>query len=555
MPAVLSRWLFTQTDSHGWRVWVHGVDLGVVATELAAAKHAAACLGVSLQEIQREGRPGMTHKSDYTGVGWHVGRVGWVAKARGATLGIYASQGWAAKAVAKHLNCHVRDLQKSELTEGALPVSLYKHVTWHRGKKAFIIQYECKTIGGLHRTDRSAAEWLACFLHLPVQSLKRGRLRPTAQQLLVPRFVALHSICHDMVPSDLDDLVQRWPVETAAYVHCPALLVFSIMGKYGPYRDAQHAAAMEVEEVASGPSFDADFANDVLEGTARRVESLVDQGSLSAWHQSVGRNVSHHSGWLPFFQRCGLLRRWAGKGARGRDRALRLGSQGMLYIFKRWTARSHQLLLKLHSLGRLLMGAQAPKSLDQWCEQHVQLSSRIARLCLPVPGLGMVSKRRGLTTKKRKVKTVKKSKTSIRSSRQVEDGPLTYTINWLVRAVLIGHMREAGIEWLRPGSSTVAQLAHAFPDQCRWVGRACRAMSLLPSSLVTEFAAALQYKGPLEYMTMRMCLYGGTYLSSIDPVWLRAQCRSLRSIATDHFRVHGVNVHPEQLVRLGRATM
>ena len=127
-------------------------------------------------------------------------------------------------------------------------------------------------------------------------------------------------------------------------------------------------------------------------------------------------------------------------------------------------------VLKFASMSKIqhtMVGVDTPRSLDDW-----------------VMGLKQVSN--------------SQCKKSIRS----------YGFLWLYRSYLYAETRAAGIKRLAvSGKNTVGDLQRGFPDQCKWMSRfACA--TTLKCTKVSALLKQLNYKDPIEHLTMDLCILG-----------------------------------------------
>ena len=101
-----------------------------------------------------------------------------------------------------------------------------------------------------------------------------------------------------MLPGDAAAAVEHTTLSAAMYKSHPALLVACLRGKDRPWKQALLAAwrAQRSCKVDAG---------DVLRDAATRMSNR----NMAVWTLNVGRNVSHHSGWLAMLQQKGIVKK------------------------------------------------------------------------------------------------------------------------------------------------------------------------------------------------------------------------------------------------------
>ena len=253
-----------------------------------------------------------------------------------------------------------------------------------------------------------------------------------------------------------------------------------MLGKDRPWKRALHVVwrSKSRSSVVSGP----DNSCDVLRDAAI---CMGDQ-DCSVWSVNVGRSVSHHSGWLSLLQRRVILKKVRSKngGVPKRrssvcgSRRLYLGSGQSCYaIAMSSTPTTIRALGQMAAVGKVLLSLKAPRNIQDWL-RSVQVASE---------SVSEAERRNG------------------------------YLWPWLLRIRLLTLMRNDGIKRLASGEGTLlSDLLGAFPDQKGWLQK------LAPpgAHTVSELTESLNYDGPLELLTMYMCLFLGRGMKQFSPAWI-----------------------------------
>ena len=234
-----------------------------------------------------------------------------------------------------------------------------------------------------------------------------------------------------------------------------------------------------------------------------RQTAIEMQGQdCSIWTHNVGRNVCHHSGWAAFLRQKGIIKKAHTKCKKGITikvfkEANAKHKQGVTTkAFKKGNSRHQQVMrvnlqsgafticrrTNLHSIDRLsvvgdlLLKMSPPKTVRQW----IQNFNDISEAAPPV---------------------------------EVKN---RYMWSWVVRAWMICDMRTANLKRLQWDQDlTVGDLGHAFPDQ---KGHLLR---LAVGTKVADLVNELGYDGPIELLTMYLCLFLGKGMSKYSPEWLQ----------------------------------
>ena len=275
-----------------------------------------------------------------------------------------------------------------------------------------------------------------------------------------------------MLPGDAAAAVEHTTLSAAMYTSHPALLVACLRGKDRPWKQALLAAwrAQRSGKVDAG---------DVLRDAATRMSNR----NMAMWTLNVGRNVSHHSGRLAMLQQKGIVKklrpgRSKVRGKLSASRRLVFGVGGTnQYVVQPSTALSRRAIANMTVVGQVLLDMQAPRTLRDW-QQVVRLATQ-------------------------RVGTAERQN--------------PYMWPWLSRVRLLTLLRSAGTRKVTAGADTlIADLAGAFPDQKKWLQK------LAPPGAVklSELTDVLCYDGPVELLTMYLCLFLGGGMDKFSPAWL-----------------------------------
>jgi hypothetical protein len=136
------------------------------------------------------------------------------------------------------------------------------------------------------------------------------------------------------LPGDLEDMVSRRLRSADLYTAAPALVFICAHLKYGPVRDAFEE---QVRQQGAGGSNlrTAAVLHRVLVDMLPRV--IKDKAGLTAWSEHCGVNVAHHSGYLAWLGKVGVLERQDGPG----PRTVQLGQLGNHYTVNRRGSPEH----------------------------------------------------------------------------------------------------------------------------------------------------------------------------------------------------------------------
>lgn len=269
------------------------------------------------------------------------------------------------------------------------------------------------------------------------------------------------------------------------------------MGKEPPWHDSIQKAWHEYLQkshkscpgVPASAVPDKDVAS-ILQSAARGMAG-VDR---SRFIQNVGRNVSHHSGWLAFMLQRKLMRKH-----RGSRRSGVLTFASKHYKLSKITPSALSKIAVMGSTGKVLLNLQVPRNIEQWKSSMQQATSQVPT---------SVSK-------------------------------CGYHWPWLVRMAMISAMRVEGIKRLEFAKDLdVRYLHNLFPDQKNHLARFAK-----PTDSVHSLCKRLGYDGPLELLTMHLCFFCSRTMEHVCPKKVHRLRESLVKKCERYEQEHGLVPH------------
>ena len=285
------------------------------------------------------------------------------------------------------------------------------------------------------------------------------------------------------MPGDLETLLRSGGALDTLFRSSPFIFVAFVKGKDGPWRLALQKVCLR----SGVPTCRREMFATLVK-VAREMQGV----NTAAWSANVGRRVSHHSGWKAFLGHRGVVKVISSRRKtmfRCSGEYLRWGRT--CYGVQKPTAMSLNKMSDLQRLGFRLLDARPPRTLEDWCDTIVREAG-------------------GRKQKK-------------------------YSWLGLWRAVLIRAMRLAGINRLSwDKTATIKRLCDAFPDRKQHV------LELAPSPLIADLVSSLGYDGPIELLTMHLCLFGSSEMERFSPEWLRANRDKLIRAREQYRKTHGL---------------
>ena len=233
----------------------------------------------------------------------------------------------------------------------------------------------------------------------------------------------------------------------------------------------------------------------------REAARLSSGHDYEAWVANCGRNVSHHSGFIPLLRRLDVLR------TDKKQDVEKLTFHGpKRYALCTSADGSRKALDKLVSLiqfadvaADVLLSVQGPKTCRAWCSAHARLLEAVEQH--PSPGM------------------------SVKSTAGVP-----YLTAWTCRGMLLHKIYETGVAQLRADDIPVQEFAESFPDQKGAVAKLqghWRARGPGVDTVKSLFQRTL-VKLPPEYLTMAMCFTEEQkVMRKVSTQWLEDNCAVL----------------------------
>ena len=409
-------------------------------------------------------------------------------------------------AVAKVLKVKVASLLRSQVPVVRGPgmmedaaVSTYRFVTKR------VIRGHTYWMGQPHRNRqklfkdmKQAAAWTAKVRNMTLKALWKGskmhnRIQYQRRLSIVLRIYGQGS----EVPGDAAYLRSHAQSMQAIVKQEPAIEILDIQQKYGPSRDALAEAwtsslpwskvrwshvLRQYQPVSRTDLLDLERkygaatlgrAQHLLEVLRRSVQQL-DGVDFTCWVTNCGRNVSHHSGFVPMLSRFKILK----KVRKSTVPSLALGSATGL----RYQLRDDNLLEVLGNLCKLIRLADAmqekvpavhgPRSCSSWSKAFHDLCRVVPHN--PCPGM---------------------------------TDPNSYICLWTMRAILLRRMYATGATRLSLDDSPWSDFATTFPDQKNMLSKIVKAE---PGMSCRNAIQKSKYKGPPELLTMYLCFLGAS---------------------------------------------
>ena len=477
---------------------------------------------------------------------------GWYAQGPGSKVlrGPFEDELQAATCIAKTVKVKIEDLLRSKV-RGPGPavlaqeaVSRYRYVYKRtlRGTTYWVGQPK-RGKQRLFRDMLKAAEWTSKQRRTSVKALMKGSkvYGIRKYQLRLATVVQVYGGGSE-VPGDAEFLHQTAQSMDAIIEQEPAMEFLDAQGKYGPYRATQidifrtspawskvqrskawvKKLQEEYDPVPQSKLLDLQkrCGEDVLVRAhgllqiLRRTTEAVHGTDLTCWVTNCGRNVSHHSGFIPMLLRFKVLR----KVPKSSVDSLDLGSA----TGRRYKLRNNNLLEVLGKLCKLIKLAdavrnlmskvQGPRSCSGWTKAFRDLSDVVQKN--PCPGMNNIT---------------------------------SYLPLWTMRVILLRRMYATGASRLHLDDSSFKDFASTFPDQKKMLQNIVK---IKQGVTCKEAMKASGYKGPAELMAMYLCFLKGVDRTSTD--FLRKNVGLLKKTRADYKKQHLQNPVLRELVKLVR---
>lgn len=412
----------------------------------------------------------------------------------------------------------------------------------------------------LLRRRRIDFRWQQRFLALSKVYKKAGLPLPASTRCTVRQWschlsMVQHMICHgscccvcgQVLPGDLDDAVASFPRWVNSFNGNGGALLTQLALKYGPVRCHFETEWVRIANKGNrlGGSGKRDLVVQQLYQALVATVERLDGKQMVVWTLNCGRNVSHHSGWLPLLLRLGIIAKAPAHLARQppggprsatvtprsvqprsrrllptsrrcgcrrsgktrQPRLVRLGEGGYCYHIKAFSADVRRKLSSYVLVGEVMGTLAVPKTCDDWC----RAVARFLHAC--------------------------------RQHRLVAHGTNTYFAQWLARSYLLALMRSNGVKGLRSAGISQQQLRQLGPDQCEWIGRICARQS------ASKALRALGFANAPEVFSMNACLFNDPDLAHVPPSVIDKHVPRLRRSMAEYREANGIPPHPVVLLK------
>jgi hypothetical protein len=540
-------------------------------------------------------------------------QAGWIAQVtdpqtkRQVTVGgRRASQEAAAKAAALYLKVTVKSLSINQTQKNKSQPSRFHHIFWHRGKGDKPGGWQVILDGksqGYYNNDLVAAKCLATLMDVKWQDLLKKSKERALPAASAERFQVWMLCLKGTCQCDLNSAVVSQLLHRNMFKEDPLLELLSLMGKYGPWRDALYSAWKENVRLQGSRSTPESRSQRALKLIHLALETLNNSrvqesggsNSLKVWIDNCGRGVQHVLGFLPLLgtTHLGILRHATKKDAEASKKSssqtahpkvkptkessaklLHLGCADGTYV----CLPAVQQQRSLHELGKLAQAADAisailahpPRTCKEWLGAFQTTQGKV----FPLNATGLTAQS-------------------------------TYTWPWLFRTWAIARMRHHKIERLTGiNKISFAQFRSMFPDQMSWLHRLKRAcqnkaaqeksrtkMSIKGSGAqkrskvqkssvqprmpgarakktslgaqgtkrprvrkyemwsISRLMLQLKYRGPPELLTMYTCLIADRALLKYSSALVMENKGKLVLAGKEYLSLHGIHPHPAVLAQ------
>lgn len=433
----------------------------------------------------------------------------------GRLLGVATTDKEAAAIVAQSLKRSVDSLRKpkqvSQRSKTPAKSSGLKYVSYTKSLNRYVGKVAGRTIGA-STSMGLVVKAVTDVVGVEAADLKSKLTLRHGDQL--SRVITLLRVYDDSsVPGDVAATLQQPRFRELLHTE-PALYVLGLLGKEGPWKAAlatagSSPAGSNVSQLSSGARGGVavwSVRYGMIVQTVREM-ALIDR---SHWTANVGRNVSHHQGFLAVLQRFGILTKLSHSiSSKG---ALRFGGDGV-YSINELNTKIAGHLSCAEKVGLSLRRSFVPRTCFQWLAQ--------ARYLMELVG----------------------SHRLLGVSRQSP-----YALPWLVRAHL-NAMMATGCGGLRQleldPQTTVVEFRLACPDQGEWLAEFGSEFQSMQ-----ELQEALGYTGCPSLLSMHLCLFGDRVVQQYSSAWMKENVSLLRELRVKYQRQHGVNPHPAVLLQI-----
>lgn len=363
--------------------------------------------------------------------------------------------------------------------------SFFSGVTFFRGR--WMARHQGQYLGRFEDEEEAAAKVAeVAGVASTEELLLPGRLRHLFQAMC-PSYIEL-----DALPADLDAMLRVAAEHREMFQAMPALELWSIQGKYLPWKLAlfqawnecgrPHCSGVLASAKADPPNTSCQATKahaqktaagllaseagsgmhlfTILVGAARSMQGA----DLGLWVANCGRDVSHHSGFLPMLQHLSILRK-ADHASVPASSSLTLGVAQQEYAVATLDAKLQQKLERVQVAARLLQELYAKPCSDcqTWLARHKQAITlleqlRPANLTPPPQSQKPVSRMRACFAAQKLLQDF------IEPRPQVSDSQTGgYTVHWTLRCLGLSRLRVKPSD--APSRSPCPTLQHALRNK------------------------------------------------------------------------------------------
>jgi hypothetical protein len=122
----------------------------------------------------------------------------------------------------------------------------------------------------------------------------------------------------------------------------------------------------------------------------------------------------------------------------------------------------------------------------------------------------------------------------------------SYGFVWGIRSWMVAEMRAAGVHQLQVNpNDNVEMPTRAFPDQCSWLYRLQKG----PKETVRAFSRRIGYGGPVESLTMMLCILCSPNMRQYSPSDIASASATIRAVRLRMRAELPYEAHPVQILR------
>ena len=308
-------------------------------------------------------------------------------------------------------------------------------------------------------------------------------------------------------PSDLNEAILAAKLSKQMYRDSPALLAIDLRGKDGPFKQFLREEWTSLRSGVQSCGVQPQLVHKCLQKVIRRMARRGVMKTLDLWAHHIGKNVSHHSGWLSACQKMNVLQKVAND-ASGSG-VLVLGKDRQRYKLLPYSAELFDRAFKRHEqLGAILQKMPTPKSTSEW----------IAAIT---------------------------SATADADQRKFPRKSSSYLWSWMLRSNMIVQSRTRGIHAMTIDKSfRCSELESMAPDQKKHIN-----MLKDDTTFALDLFNVLGYNGPPELFSMYTCIFLAKGSEAWEAVWVSDRVDRLIALREDMHRREGIQPHPLNLLQ------